>query len=88
MKHWLIDHQYKYVSTKSKTVTFKTNTGYLDLSLRPGTMKLLESTERKITKDKNAENVFQLEITEIALVHCDINQFQIHSFIHSFVRSR
>ena len=59
MKHWPIDHQYKYMSTKSKTGTFKTNTGYLDL-LTPGTMKLLEATGRKITKDQNAENVPQL----------------------------
>ena len=76
------------MSTKSTRVTFKTNTRYLDLLLTPGTtghMKLLQSTERKITKEKNAENVSQLEITEVALVHCDINQFQIHSFVRSFV---
>ena len=35
-------------------------------------MKLLESTENKITKDKNGENVPQLEITEVVLVHCNI----------------
>ena len=35
-------------------------------------MKLLESTENKITKDKNGENVPQLEITELVLVHCNI----------------
>ena len=35
-------------------------------------MKLLESTENKITKDKNRENVPQLEITEVVLVHCNI----------------
>ena len=34
-------------------------------------MKLLESTENKITKDKNGENVPQLEITEVVLVHCN-----------------
>ena len=47
------------MSTKPKTGTFKTNTGYIDL-LTPETMRLLESTERKITKDQNAENVPQL----------------------------
>ena len=32
-------------------------------------MKLLGSNESKITKDKNAENVPHLEITEVVLVH-------------------
>ena len=36
------------------------------------TMKLLGSTENKITKDKNGENVPHLEITQVVLVHCDI----------------
>ena len=31
--------------------------------LTPETMKLLESTENRITKDKNGENVPHLEIT-------------------------
>ena len=32
-------------------------------------MKLLESTESKITEDKNGENIPHLEITEVVLVH-------------------
>ena len=35
-------------------------------------MKLLGSTKSKITKDENGENVLHLEITEVALVHCNI----------------
>ena len=35
-------------------------------------MKLLGSTESKITKDKNAENVPHLEIVELVLVHCNL----------------
>ena len=35
-------------------------------------MKLLGSTENKITKNKNGENVPHLEITEVLLVHCNI----------------
>ena len=35
-------------------------------------MKLLGSTDNKITKDKNGENVLHLEITEVVLVHCNI----------------
>ena len=35
-------------------------------------MKLLESTENKITKNKNGENIPHHEITEVVLVHCNI----------------
>ena len=35
-------------------------------------MKLLGSTENKITKDKNGENVLHIEIKEVLLVHCNI----------------
>ena len=41
-------------------------------------MKLLESTENKITKGKNVEDVPHLEITEVVLVRCSIvnNDYQ------------
>ena len=41
-------------------------------------MKLLRSTENKITKDKNSENVPHLETTEVVLVYCNIvnNDYQ------------
>ena len=35
-------------------------------------MKLLGSTENKVTKDKNGENMPHLEITEVVLVHRNI----------------
>ena len=35
-------------------------------------MKLLGSTESKITKGKKSENVPHFEITEVVLVHCNI----------------
>ena len=35
-------------------------------------MKSLGSTENKIAKDKNSENVPHLEITEVVLVHCNM----------------
>ena len=40
--------------------------------LTPETIKLLGSTENKINKDKNGENIPHLEITEVVLVHCNI----------------
>ena len=78
MKHCLINHQSKYISTKFNRVTFKIKTGnYLEI-LAPETMKILGSTKIKITKDKNGENVPQLELTEVILVNCNIfnNQYQ------------
>ena len=41
-------------------------------------MKLPRSTEIKITKDKNDENVSHLEIAEVVLVHCNLvnNNYQ------------
>ena len=35
-------------------------------------MKLLGSTESKITKDKNGENLPHLEITQEVFIHCNI----------------
>ena len=42
------------------------------------TMKLLRRTKSKITRDENGENVPNLEITEVLLVHCNIinNNYQ------------
>ena len=35
-------------------------------------MKLLGSTENKITKDKNDEDIAHLEIKEVVLIHFNI----------------
>ena len=43
-------------------ITFRTKTGYYLVLLTSETMKLLVSTDNKITKDKNGENVTHLEI--------------------------
>ena len=54
-------------------------------------MKFLGSTENKITKDKNVENVRHLEITEVVLVHCNIvdNDYQQDSrVLYTFVRNK
>ena len=66
----LISHRYKYMSIK--LIIFKIKKGYSLELLTPETMKLLGSTENKITEDKNGENVPHLEITEVVLVHWDI----------------
>ena len=59
-------------------IIFKIKTGYYLELLMPEKMKLLESTESKITKGESGENVPHLEITEVILVHCNIanNDYQ------------
>ena len=57
----------------------------------PETIKLLGSTENKITKDKNGENVPHLEIAEVVLVHCNIvnNDYQQDSrVLYTFVLNK
>ena len=54
-------------------------------------MKLLGSTEDKITKEKNGENVPHLENTEVVLVHCNIvdNDYQQDSrVLYTFVPNK
>ena len=54
-------------------------------------MKLLWSTQNKINKDKNGENVPHLEITEVVLVHCNIvnNDYQQDSRVwYTFVPNK
>ena len=46
-----------YVNKIENRITFKIKNGYYLKLLTPQTMKLLGSTESKITKDKNGENV-------------------------------
>ena len=54
-------------------------------------MKLLGSTNSKITKDKNGENVPHLEIVEVVLVHCNLvnNDYQQNSRIfYTFIPNK
>ena len=61
-----------YVNKIENRITFKIKNGYSLELLTPGTIKLLGSTENKITKDKNGENVPYLATIELVLVHCNI----------------
>ena len=59
--------------------------------LTPETMKLLESTKNKITRDINGENVPHLEVTEVVLAHCNIfnNDYQQDSrVLYTFVLNK
>ena len=67
-----------YLNKIENRITFRIRNGYSLGLLTPETMKSLGSTENKITKDKNGENVPHLEITKGVLVHCNIvnNDYQ------------
>ena len=74
-----------------KRTTFKIKTGYYLELLTPETMELLGSTESKITKDKNGENVPHLEVAELVLVYCNLvhNDYQQDSrILYTFVPSK
>ena len=99
MKHILKNHGENtdktsiqiYVKKIENRITFKIKYGYSLELLTKETMKLLGSTESKITKDKNGENVPHLEITEVVLVHCNMvnNDYQQDSrVLYTFVPNK
>ena len=54
-------------------------------------MKLLGGTKSKITKNENGENVPQLEISKVLLIHCNIvsNDYQQDSgVLYTFVPNK
>ena len=51
-------------------------------------MKLLASTQNKITEDKNGENVPYLEIAEVVLVHCNNDYQQDSSVLYTFLPNK
>ena len=67
-----------YVNKIENRITFKIKNGYYLEHLTPEIMKLLGSTESKITKDKSGETVPHSEIVELVLVHCNLvnNDYQ------------
>ena len=74
-KQWLI---IIFVNKIENVITFGINTEYYLKLLASKTMKLLGSTKIDITKNKNGENVSQIQITEVVLAHCNIvnNDYQ------------
>ena len=82
---------YLYINKIENRVTFKTKNGYGLELLTSETMKSLESTKNKLTKDKNGENVSHLEITEVVLIHCNTvnNDYQQDSrVLYMFVLNK
>ena len=67
-----------YVDKIGNRITFKIKTRFYLEFLTPEIIKLLGSTEKEIAKNKNGENVTNLEITQIVLAQCNIltNDYQ------------
>ena len=72
-----------YINRIENRITFKIKNGYFLELLTPETMKLIGSTESKITKNKNGENVPHEEVLELVLAHCNLvnNDYQQDSRI-------
>ena len=80
-----------YINRIENRITFKIKNGYYLELLIPETMKLLGSTESRITKDKSGENVPHLEIAELVLVHFNLvnNDYQQDSrILYTFVKNK
>ena len=80
-----------YVNKIENRITVKIKNGYYLELLTPETMKLLGSTESKITKDKNGENVPYLEIVKLVFVHYNLvnNDYQQDSrILYTFVPNK
>ena len=80
-----------YINRIENRITFEIKNGYYLELLTPETMKLLGTTESKITKDENGENVPHLEVVELVLVHCNLvnNDYQQDSrILYTFVPNK
>ena len=80
-----------YTNKIESRITFKIKIGYYLELLTTETMKSLGSTKSERKKDKNGENVPYLEITEVALIHCNVanNSYQQNSrVLYTFVTNK
>ena len=80
-----------YLNKIANRITFKIKAGHYFELLTPETMKLLRSSKSEITKDKKGENVPNLEITEVVLVHYNIinNSYQQDSRdLYTFISNK
>ena len=80
-----------YINKIENRITFKIKNGYYLELLTPETMKFLGSTESKITKDKNGENVPHLEVAELVQVHCNLVNNDYHQdlrILYAFVPNK
>ena len=62
-----------YVNKIENRIIFRTNTGYYLKHVTSKTMKSIESSKSKKNRDENDETVPHLEVTEVVLVNCNID---------------
>ena len=80
-----------YINEIENRIIFKIKTGYHLELLTSETMKLLDSTKSKITKDENGESVACLEITEVILIYYNIVNNDVRqdlTVLHKFVPNK
>ena len=80
-----------YVNKIQNRITFKIKNGYYLEPLTPETMKLLGSSKTRITKDENDEDVPNLKVVEVVLVHCNLvnDDYQQESrILYTFVPNK
>ena len=67
-----------YINRITDRLIFKIKDGYKLILQTPEAMKVLGSTKKKINKTKNGQNVASLEVVEVVLVQCRLedNQYQ------------
>ena len=72
-----------YVNKIQYIIKFKIKIGYYLELLMLETIKLIGSTKSKMTKNEDSENVPDLEISEVILVHRNvaINNYQQNSIV-------
>ena len=80
-----------YINKIENRITFKIKSGYYLELLTLETMKLPGTTVSKINEEKNGENLPQLEVVELVLVHCSLvnNDYQQDSrILYTFVPNK
>ena len=80
-----------YLNRIKNRIVFKIKTGYKLELVNSETMKLLGSTKKVVDKNKNGENVPELESVEVVLVPCNLvkNDYQHASkVLFSFVSNK
>ena len=82
---------YQILAFNIPGITFRIKKYYFLKPLTPETIKFFGSPERKITQDRNDENLPRLKINEVVLAHCNVvnNIYQHDSRVfYTFVVNR
>ena len=80
-----------YTNEIKNRIDFKIKTGYKLEILSTETMKLLGSTKKDVSQDKDGEDAPKLESIEVVLVHCNLvnnNYQQASKLLFTFVPNK